>query len=195
MSAKAPLKLDSGKVKQFSSTDTIPSSNLSVACLFVQTADKTVTGTAEASIIGTGTGSVTIGADTLAAGDTFLVDIRGFYTRTTGTIIFKSKFAGTTQASDSFNPAGATNGAFAITVMLTVRTIGASGTMIAQGYFQTFDNASPQNSLQRSLTAQAATFAVNTTVSNTYDFTSQFSAVGSTNSLTSTNFTFEKKKI
>jgi hypothetical protein len=163
--------------------------------LFSQTANGSISGTTtETTLIGAGSGSLTIGANTLQAGDVIKIRMRGFYTDTTGTRTYRSKLAGTTQATSAINPANATNGSFEISILITIRTIGAGGTAIAQGKVTHYDSGGTQTGVTSSFTPQTATFSIDTTVANVYDLTCQFSAVGATNSATSTNFTIQKIK-
>lgn len=157
--------------------------------LFKQTADKTIASTnVETTLIGTGLGSVTIPANSLAVGDMISVEMRGYFSRTVGTITFRSKLGGTTQASSAITPSTSTNGLFIISIMITIRSIGAGGTAIAQGYVQNYASASPQAATTNAFTPQTATFAINTTADQAYDLTSQWSTSSAGNAITSTNF-------
>jgi hypothetical protein len=138
---------------------------------------------------------LTIPANSLSVGDTLIVEMSGFFTSGGNTITLRSKLAGTTQATSAFTAPTATSGSFHVRLMLTLRTTGSSGTMIAQGYCIFSISASPQTGSVFAFTPQTATFTINTTIANTYDLTAQNIGGAGTRTLTSTNFTLFKRKV
>jgi hypothetical protein len=161
--------------------------------LFSQTANGVVSGTvAETTLIGAGSGSLTIPASSLSAGDVLVVEMYGLYTDTSGTRTYRSKLAGTIQATGAINPSNGTNGSFYIRIVISIRSAGVGGTAIAQGFVEHFNSSGALAGSRNAFTPQVATFPIDTTVANTYDLTVQFSTVGSTNEAISTNFTLSK---
>ena len=99
--------------------------------LFIQTADANVNNTVtKTSLIGTGIGSVTIKKDRLVVGSTIRLRMRGNINSTatpTGTL--ELTFGGTT-ITGAATTINSSDDGFDIIVEITVRTIGAAGTMV-----------------------------------------------------------------
>lgn len=104
---------------------------------FVATADATVANTgSETSIIGTGSGSLTLAAAFFTVGKTIRVTAYGFISNTgTPTLEIKVKLGSTIIAATGAvtTASGLTTALLSVDLLLTCRTTGASGTVIASG--------------------------------------------------------------
>ncbi len=156
---------------------------------FVATADKTVANSgAEASIIGTGLGSLTLAANYLSTGRTLVIDLAGFISETgTPTLNIQLKLGATVIVSSGAAtlPASLSNSMLRVHLELTVRTTGATGTVIAQGYAIAGTTIIP-------LVATAAA-TVNTTGTLALDVTATWGAADPANTLTITNARVRKE--
>jgi hypothetical protein len=155
--------------------------------LFTQTANQNVSNTlVETTLLGTGVGSKTLPANFFSVGKTLRLIVRGFFSRTSGNITIRFKIGATTIVATATVTSGAgSNNGFQIIVDCTCRTIGAVGTMIAQGYAQNMNNG---NVIEM---VSTATVVIDTTISNVVDETIQFSTANVGNTFTSTNSTLE----
>lgn len=161
---------------------------------FSQTATATVPGTVETTLIGAGSGSLSIPANTLAVGDVIRFRGMGYYSKTANhTFTFRSKIAGNTLPTATFQPTNAANGLMLIEGMYTIRTIGVGGTAIGAADVVLYDSTTVQSGATQAFTPQTATFAINTTAIQTYDFTVQVSNAGS--SVSMSIFVLYKQKI
>lgn len=110
------------------------------ALLFTQTADKTIANTvAETTLIGTGVGSVTLPAASLAIGTAVRVFATGHLSTTgTPTINIKTKLGGTELCVTGVKTLGDTLSAVTVRLWLdiTCRTTGGSGTVVVSGLFR-----------------------------------------------------------
>lgn len=114
--------------------------NATVATLFSSTATQTVAATvSETTIIGSGSGSLTLPANYLTAGKVLRFAIRGLYSTPAlniGSIAVKLKLGSTvlnTTASASALAVSVTNAGFDGEAFITCRTTGASGSVILMG--------------------------------------------------------------
>lgn len=156
---------------------------------FTQSASVTVASTAsETTLVGTGEGSLTIQKDSLAVGKTFRVTAFGYYSNT-GTPTLNLKFkAGSTVLAETgavTTATSASNRVFKFEAIVTIRSIGASGTALGQCDFA--DNASTI-----ALTAQTSTATVDSTANNTLNLTATWGASSSSNTITCTNLVVEE---
>jgi hypothetical protein len=141
--------------------------------IFTQTADATVASTVtETTILGTGSGTLTIPASYLYSGNTIVIKVWGYMTTNgTPTLDIKFKLGSTTIASTGATTlvSVATNGYFEAEAVLTPRASpGAAAAIMGQGKFTYFSSATTPNmiSAMNTATVNAATngsLAVNVT--------------------------------
>jgi len=118
---------------EWQAKDTVLSSRVKV--VFLQTADKSTTTTAEATVFGTGVGSRTLPA-TLAAGNYLRVNLQGYISTPgeTNTMTFRVKYGSTTLVSLSGTLlSGMTQAVFDLELTIALRAAGASGLMRPAG--------------------------------------------------------------
>lgn len=163
--------------------------------LFTQTAEKSVSNiTTETTLTNTGTGSLTIPADSLAAGTTIRIRGVGYITNTgaavNGSIRFK--ISGTTFLSSVTQSIAGITGTrlFEIDITLTCRTIGASGSFAGQGSF-TYSPTSTTISRLDLVSTDASAF--NTTSGLTLDLTFQWATANASNTIVCTNLNITKE--
>jgi len=164
------------------------------APLYVQTTSTSaITNTTETTLIGSGTGSLTLPAAWFTAAGTVL-DVRfsGKYSTgaVPGTLQLKLKFGSTVVAQTAaFTPiVSVTDGIYTGFIRLVARTIGASGTIfVADGLFTTGATITPGEVIFSNPTLGTAV-TVDTTATNVVDLTAQW-GTGATNSIT--GYTFE----
>lgn len=157
--------------------------------LFTQTADKTVTNTlTETSIVGTGIGNLTLPANYLVIGKTIEIFMSGIYSTvavTGDTVTVKVKYGSTVLATKATT--GLVAGASALywwaRMLITCRTTGATGTVMASGdvTYQVASAATITNELNNA----AATTTIDTTASSLIDITVTHSAANASNTVTS----------
>jgi len=143
-------------------------------------------------------GSRTIPANFLKVGNQIRVRARGIYSTPTGsdTINMRARYGGTggvqLAATGAVDP-GLASTAFGwdIDVVLTVRSIGASGTVVAAGGFHVRqDNATNGTNNWFPMGANT-TITIDTTVATTIDLTAQWSASLATLTITCSQYTVE----
>lgn len=153
---------------------------------WVSTATQTIQNSSvETSIIGTGFGNLTIGANTTAAGITFFLNIFGTYSTrlvSPGTITFRVKSGGTSLAQAVLQnlPVNISSAGFEIRGRTVVRSIGVNGTTMASGVVNYLGTSSVK--LADDFINQGAT--INTTVDRAIDVTAQWQNADSANVLT-----------
>jgi hypothetical protein len=154
---------------------------------YVQTADATVANTVtETTIIGSGSGSLTLAAGFWTAGKTVRVRMWGFITDTfTPNFQIRLKLDAVTVLDTGVFPlaGGLSNSRFFFEADVTCRSTGGSGTVYAQGavYIAT----------TRRDIVSTATVTVDTTQSDALDITAQWGTASSSNTVITTNFTLE----
>ena len=122
----------------------------------------------------------------MVAGDVFRVEVRGSYgrvsTSTTHTIVLK--LGSTTLLSNTYITSTSSSGIFEFDGLITVRAIGASGTLAADltGQFCKNNGVDVEPFLS---TGGAVT--VDTTADQTWDFTYQFSTNSGSNNIVVNN--------
>lgn len=164
--------------------------------LFTSTAIQTVAATVtETTIIGSGSGSLTIPANYLTAGKILRFSVRGLYSTPTlnvGSILIKIKLGGTTLASGTANAliSTSTNLGFAGEALITCQTIGSGGTVIIMGEldYATGNNLAP---LVLAINNGTSTSTINTITTNTFDCTVTWSNNTTGNSVSSLNCLLE----
>lgn len=163
-----------------------------VRALFVQTADNLISNTAtETSLYGTGIGTMTLPANFWAAGKSLRLRLRGLiqYSGSGSGATIRVKFGSTVLAVSAalvFTGAAASPGTyFEVDLLVTCRTTGATGTLMASGTFfnQTYGFTAGMIS--------SAAVVVNTTTSQTIDATYQWTSASATRIVKTTNATTE----
>lgn len=163
---------------------------------FTQTASATVANTVtETTLTASGVGALTIPTDYLEAGQTYIVRARGNFSTngTTPNLNLRVKVGGTTIASTAafaVQDLGGLNEVWELEFEFTVRTTGASGTVIGQGGFEycvVHTNCRNVDLLNTS------TFTVNTTTTNAVDVTAEWGTAATANTITCTNLIIEAK--
>lgn len=157
--------------------------------VFSQTASVTVGNTTtETTLIGAGTGSVTLPANFFIQGKSIRLQMRGVVSSTGGpnTRIRVKLGATTILDSGAVASAAGTNDGFVIDVLITCRTTGATGTVFAQGSYQELIVGANILDL-----AATATSTVDTTGTLALDITQEWGTMAAGNTLTATNFVVE----
>lgn len=143
---------------------------------------------AEATLIGSGTGSLTVAANAFTAGKSLLVYAWGNIGNTgVPTLRIRAKVGGVTVLDTTAFSIALITGTclWQVSSYITCRTTGAGGTGIAQGVFSYFTTGTVQSNAQM---VNTTTFALNTTTTNVVDFTAQWGTADPLNTLTATNF-------
>lgn len=143
--------------------------------IFTQTADKTVTNTTtETTIVGTGTGTLSLPANFFVIGKTVSVRMSGVYSTvavTGDTVTIKVKYGTTVLASKATSAlvTGGTNLYWESNVLVTCRTTGATGTVQVSGgvVYQIAGSAIVEDELNNGV----ATTTLDTTASGLFDVT------------------------
>ena len=162
-----------------------------VESLFIGTADTTVASTAaETTILGTGQGSLTIPANSLAIGDTILILIKGHVSDTGNpTLTARIDLGGTEVcASGAITLGAVTTDYFEMEVEITVRTLGATGTVVAGGELM-YDNS---NDITGAGLVKTTATTIDTTGTLAIDVTVQWGTSSASNTITSQIITIEK---
>ncbi len=162
---------------------------------YTSTAFKTIANTTtETTLLASGTGSLTINANTLTVGKTYIIKAYGYVSTdasapnwTVKAKLGSTEIASTTGAA----PASLSNRRVEITVIFTCYTIGTSGTIAAQGSFGYNSNAT--NGFTREM-VNTSTITLNTETNQTIDLTFTWSAADTDNTITITNATIEAVK-
>lgn len=147
--------------------------SIQVDPLFNSTATVSVTSGTAMTLIGTGSGSLTIGADTLAVGNRIHIHAKGYVSNAGSDDAQITFFLGSTQlvgtlAVTTTAADAATNKYFEIDGDVTIRTIGMTGTTVSQlRYLQQTDTSTQLSFLQAS--AETGTQTLDTTASNALD--------------------------
>jgi hypothetical protein len=160
--------------------------------LFTQTASQTVANTTtETTLFGTGIGSVTLPANFFVIGKTIRARCKGIYS-TSGNpnIQFRSKYGSTVLDDSTAFSAGnnVTNHLFFLDVVITCRTVGATGTVFVQGMGKLFTAHATVVEFDMETTA---TVTINTTTSNALDLMVTWGTADAGNTITATNFVVE----
>lgn len=154
---------------------------------FRQTADKSVSNTAsETSIIGTGLGTLTLGANFWVVGRTVRIKLVGTLANTgTPTLQIKAKQGSTTLIDSTALTLPALTGTqyFTCEILLTCRTTGASGSVQATMDFE-FSSAAGAVALD-DLTVAPNLATVDTTASGALDVTATWGTASSSNTIVS----------
>ncbi len=160
--------------------------------LFCQTTDKTVANTAsETSLIDGGVGSLVIQANTFKVGDTIRVFLQGYHSAVSNpTIRIRIKITGMGSVvlldTGAVLTANSTNDLCELAALLTIRSLGATGSIIGHGYWQELGSG-PNNFPM--INTGAITF--DSTIDQTFDVTIEWGTASASNTITSTNVVIE----
>lgn len=162
--------------------------------LYVSTANGQVTNTTtETTLVGFGIGSLTFPANSLFVGRTIRLQLYGLLSTAAvpGTLRIQVKLGSTTILDTAAQTVASTLSDFVwkIDAMITVRTTGATGTVMGQSAFE-FQASSLAALLAWAMTNTAAV-TVDTTVSNALDVTATWGTVSAANNIRCTNCTVE----
>jgi hypothetical protein len=159
--------------------------------LFSSVADATVGNTTtETTLVNTtgATGSMSISANTLAAGDVLHIRGTGYSGNNGGSWLnVRIKFGSTTICSivSTSIQTTATTQLFTIDAMVTVRTIGASGTMVGGGNNMRFSGTKAADLYAiTAATVSSPSVTVDTTATTTLDVTAQHQTANASNTVT-----------
>lgn len=160
---------------------------------FVQTATVTVADTTNATtLVGAGEGSLLLLKNSTLAGKTFRVKGAGVFSNTgTPTLNIIVSLGGVAAFSTGAitTVTSATNRQFHFEGLITVRTVGASGTAIAQGEFT--ETLATGVSLNYPM-VNTTTFTVDTTANLAFDVTATWGAASASNTISMTNLLLEE---
>ena len=173
--------ITSGSSKQFSQTNTV-----------------TVTNTTSATtILGTGVGSATLSANSLAVGDVVSIHQSGVITNSTGSgenLTIKMMLGLTSLGSASGDVTlGASDWEYSIDVKLTVRSIGAGGTVMFTG-FGLFEVRSATNTWTVIPLTSTSAISINTTANQAIDIQAQWATASLSLSVSSLTTVIEVLK-
>jgi hypothetical protein len=160
-----------------------------VGTIFTQTADASVSNTTtETSIVGSGTGTLTLPANFWVVGKTIRVTMSGVYSTvavTGDTVTIKTKYGSTVLASKATSGlvTGASNLAWWANLIVTCRSTGATGTVQVSGgvEYQIAGSAVIFDELNNGV----ATSTLDTTASGLFDITVTHSAANAANTVKS----------
>jgi hypothetical protein len=154
--------------------------------IFTQTNTVTVANIeSETALTGTGQGSLTLPANFLAAGRSIKFDMRGFFS-TSGnpTIRIQVKLGSTTVLdTGTVNTSNETNAGWKLDGLLSCRTVGTSGTVIAQGSWSHYGSTTGGQNM-----VNTATTTIDTTVTQAISITVIWGTASSLNTISATTF-------
>lgn len=156
-------------------------------CIFSSTADKGVTNsTTETSVIGTGDGTLTLPVNTLIAGRVIRITVSGIFSDdavTPGTVTVAAKLGATTVATTGAQTpaAGVANGGWKAVIIISCRTAGSSGTVMAHGSFENQGSALAENNWWM---LNTGTTTINTEATQAIDVTWDWGTADADNSTT-----------
>ncbi|MCI0349283.1 MAG: hypothetical protein L0Z53_07655, partial [Acidobacteriales bacterium] len=158
---------------------------------FSQTADQThANSITETTLFGAGIGTLTLPANSLAVGKVIRITMSGFAASVSGLITIALKLGGTTIESTSttaFSTPGGVGG-FQIDAWISVRAIGASGSVVGGGRFEVFRVSNGaftgEGSGRVALGQTRASVTVDTTIALAIDVTADWSIAAAGNTIT-----------
>lgn len=160
---------------------------------FVGTASVTIANSnTETTVLGGGLGELILRPNTLSLGKTYRLKLKGFLSDTgTPTLNIKFKLGGSTVCSTGAITliTSLANHLLEIDVEFTCRTIGATGTIIAQGKMMYDD---PAHAGTMAGMVSTGTTTIDTTGSIVIDVTATWGSASSSNTLTITNVLIEE---
>lgn len=162
----------------------------STSALFIQTATQTVTNSAvETGIVSnTGSGSYVLPANFFTVGKSLILRGKGTHSSPGGAqITIRVKFGSTViMTTGTVNSGVDTDAQFEIEAFITCRTVGASGTVMGQGFYN--ENGSTPTVFEMTNTT---TTTIDTTASQTVSITAQWDSASTSRSISMTNFYIE----
>lgn len=163
---------------------------------FVQTASITATAITETNLLSAGVGMLNFPANWFRVGRSMKIRAEGFYSLLgtapgpAGSLRIRVKLGATTLLDTGVVanplPVDFVNERFLIEATIDCRTVGAGGTVMAQG---SFEKMGPTSQVLSSQMVNTATIALNTTSAQALTITAQFGAAAAGNTLTLTNLT------
>ena len=168
--------------------------NYLVGSVFVQTASATVANTiTETTLVGTGTGSVTLPANFFAIGKSIKSEMWGTIANlVTPTIRLKAKLGAVTVIDTTAATMSTITGTnlFYTEGMISCRTTGATGTVFGQGLVLYYTGVTGLAGLA---SPNTTTSTIDTTASQVFDITITWGTANAANTITSTNFILDCK--
>jgi hypothetical protein len=162
---------------------------VSAAPIFSQTNTVTDSTTGATSLSGTGVGSLTLGANFFAVGTVLHFAVSGIYTTTgtPGNITVAIKLGSTTIGTTGADtlPASQTSGVWRLIGDITCRTAGSGGTVILNTILEFAPSGTTLTASDASI-ANSSAVSINTTTTQAFDVTANFSAASQ--SISSTNY-------
>ncbi|MBP9190659.1 MAG: hypothetical protein KBF51_14075 [Chitinophagales bacterium] len=167
--------------------------NIGNNTIFTATGDGIVSNTTTpTTLIGAGVGSLTINANTLVAGKSYIIKMYGYMNTlaSPGNLTVETKLNSIVVATTTAvaAPTSLTNRRVEIETIITCRTTGVTGTVMAQGSFQ-FNNNTTAGLTREML--NMSTVTINTTTNQAIDVTMTWSTASTSNNITITNATIE----
>jgi len=163
-----------------------------VGCLFSQTATVTVASTdAETTVLGAGIGTLTLPVNFFVIGKTIRVRAMGIFSDTgTPNITMTYKLGSTTIMSTGAVALAGTisNNSWMAEGLITCRTVGATGTVFGQGYFEYDESTHAGTRLGMAATAAVT---VDTTSTLAVNLTVTWGTNSASNTMSCTNFILE----
>lgn len=160
-----------------------------LGALFTQTQSVTVANTVtETTLIGTGVGSLVIPANTLQVGMTVKGWALGFHSAVANPNIQVRVYFGSTVVLDTgiVTSGNSTNAIWEARGFVTVRSIGVSGTVAAQGFYMEGQGGPNLFGM-----VNTSTVTIDTTASQTINMTVQWGTASASNTITCTNHIIE----
>lgn len=160
--------------------------------LFTQTATVTVGATTtETTIFGTGVGSRALPANFFAVGKTIRTICYGYISRANGTFRIRTYLGATIICDSGANTIGSpTNGFWRYESIITCRTVGVTGTVFGQAFFNYFTSATAMSS-NSGYPAKTTTNTIDTTAVQTLDVRTTWSTNAAGNTISCSNATVE----
>lgn len=161
--------------------------------IFTQTASKTIVNTTtKTTLLGTGIGSRLLPANFWTPGKTIFIKASGFMgTAVTPNVTLNLEIGGVAIIATPTTGVSSTLTSpeyFEIELILTCRTTGVAGTIMAQGRFSYHDNTTGTNPLEMiEFGPMTTATVVNTTTSGTIEINFTWGTASASNSITSTN--------
>lgn len=163
---------------------------LTNGAIFLATAGATVANTVtETTVIGSGIGTLTLPANFFRVGKTFRLTAMGFVSTTgTPTLNLRQKLGSTviTATGAVTTGSGLANALLSVSTLLTCRTVGASGTVIAAG------QAGIGTVNAGLYPTSGTTVTIDTTASQAIGLTAEWGTASASNTLTVTNVAVER---
>jgi len=150
--------------------------------------------TAETTLIGSGVGSLTLGANVLMPGKTLRIRCQGYWSSdllAAGTMRWRVKLGSTVVLDTAvFTPiGGVTNLLWQLEATITCRATGASGSVFAQGLVEHQETAGI--SFPTRTMVNTATNTIDTTAAQALDVTFQWGSADADNTISCTNVSVE----